>query len=208
VEGLLNYARPNRPELTLTAAEECVRHAIDLVRAGAEEKGIRLTVKTAGRLPKVYIDPAQMTQVLLNVLRNAEEAMPGGGELAVEIAVIRRRPHRRRGPGRRLSDREARRATNGPQQRFVQIKITDTGHGIPKDLQGRVFNPFFTTRTRGTGLGLSLSQSIVREHGGTLSLRSVENKGTTVCLDLPVERRQGERRKDLRGPGIHPLGGR
>ena len=82
--------------------------------------------------------------------------------------------------------------------RFVQVRIRDTGHGIPRELLPRVFNPFFTTRTRGTGLGLSLSQSIVREHGGFLTIHSVEGKGTTVNLDLPVERRQGERRRESR----------
>lgn len=197
VEGLLNYARPNRPELILSSVEECIRRSLDLVRAGAEEKGIRIVSRTNGRLPKLYIDSAQIMQVLLNLFRNAEQAMPAGGELTVEASVIRRRPYRRRGTGRRSSDRGSLRAGTGPLQRFLQVKVADTGHGISKELLPRVFNPFFTTRSKGTGLGLSLSQSIVREHGGVLSVRSVENKGTTVCLDLPVERRQGERRKDF-----------
>jgi PAS domain S-box-containing protein len=194
VEGLLHYARPNRPELSLASVEDCVHRALELTRSGAEEKGIRMISRTSGRLPKLYLDPAQITQVLLNLMRNAEEAMPAGGELTIDVAVIRRKPHRRRGTGRRASDRAHLRAGTEPLQRFVQIKVGDTGHGIPKELLSRVFNPFFTTRARGTGLGLSLSQSIVREHGGVLSVRSVANKGTTVCLDLPVERRHGERR--------------
>jgi two-component system, NtrC family, nitrogen regulation sensor histidine kinase GlnL len=198
VEGLLSYARPNQPELRETSLEECVRHALELVRPGMEEKGIRVSLRLVGRIPKTYIDPSQTTQILLNLLRNAEESMPSGGELRVEMSVIRRRPHRRRGTGRRATDLVRRTGATGPLMRFVQIRISDTGHGIPRDLLPRVFNPFFTTRSRGTGLGLSLCQSMVREHGGFLTLQSVENKGTTVHLDLPVERRQGERRKEPR----------
>jgi signal transduction histidine kinase len=196
VEGLLRYARPNRPELREAAVDESVRRVLELTRTEMEKKGIRVMQRVRGRIPKLYIDPAQIEQVLLNLARNAEEAMPSGGEITFELSVVRRRPHRRRGAGRRSTDRLRLHAAEGPLQRFVQIKICDTGHGIPRDLLPRVFNPFFTTRTRGTGLGLSLCQSIVREHGGFLTIRSVEKKGTTVLLDLPVERRQGERRKD------------
>ena len=78
------------------------------------------------------------------------------------------------------------------------IRIIDTGRGIPGDVLPRIFDPFFTTRSKGTGLGLSISQSIVREHGGFITVRSVLNKGTTVLIDLPVERRQGERRRGIR----------
>jgi signal transduction histidine kinase len=86
----------------------------------------------------------------------------------------------------------------GPLVRFVQVRVADTGHGIPREMLSRVFNPFFTTRSRGTGLGLSLAQSIVKEHGGFLTVRSVVDKGTVFHLDLPVERRHGERRKERR----------
>ncbi|MBZ5670623.1 MAG: PAS domain-containing protein [Acidobacteriia bacterium] len=198
VEGLLNYARPNRPELREASVDDCIRHALELIRPESEEKGIRVNLRLNGRIPKTWIDPSQIAQVLLNLLRNAQESMPSGGELGVEVSVIRRLAHRRRGTGRRATDRVRPVATEGPLMRFVQVRIRDTGHGIPRELLPRVFNPFFTTRTRGTGLGLSLSQSIVREHGGFLTIHSVEGKGTTVNLDLPVERRQGERRRESR----------
>jgi signal transduction histidine kinase len=80
--------------------------------------------------------------------------------------------------------------------RYVQIRVGDTGRGIAKDTLPRIFDPFFTTRTKGTGLGLSITQSIIKEHGGFISVRSIESKGTTVLIDLPVERRHGERRRD------------
>ncbi len=198
VEGLLHYARPNRPELREAPVEESVRRAVELVRSGLEAKGIRITLRVSGRIPRIFLDGSQIEQVLLNLFRNSEEAMPSGGEIKIEISVIRRSPYRRRIPGRRSDDRGTRLAGPGPSQRFVQVKVADTGHGIPKDLLPRVSNPFFTTRTRGTGLGLSLAQSIMRGHGGILTVRSVVGKGTTVQLDLPVERRQGDRRKESR----------
>lgn len=198
VEGLLSYARPSCPELREASVEDVARRAVEMVRASAEEKGIRLSVKIRARIPRIYIDREQIEQVLLNLLRNAEEAMPNGGEIGLEIGVARRQRYRRRLPGRRAGDRGRSRPAGGPMMRFVQIKVSDSGHGIPREMLSRVFNPFFTTRSKGTGLGLSLSQSIVREHGGFLTARSVVNKGTTFQLDLPVERRQGERRKDSR----------
>jgi two-component system, NtrC family, sensor histidine kinase HydH len=199
VEGLLRYARPNRPDLRETAVEDLVRHVLDLVRPGLEASGIRVGYKLGGRIPRIYLDPAQVEQVLLNLLRNAEEAMPSGGEVVVAISVVRRRQHRRRGLGRRAGDRmRLRPRDDGPLARFVSVRVADTGPGIPRELLPRIFNPFYSTRAKGTGLGLSLSQSIVREHGGFLTARSVVGKGTVFHLDLPVERRQGERRQDQR----------
>jgi signal transduction histidine kinase len=121
--------------------------------------------------------------------------MPSGGRLTLECSVLRRRTHLRRGTGRRRGD-QIRYDRSVPLRRFVQVRISDTGRGIPRDVVPRVFDPFFTTRAKGTGLGLSITQSIVKEHGGFISVRSIENKGTTISIDLPVERRQGERRRN------------
>jgi signal transduction histidine kinase len=120
--------------------------------------------------------------------------MPNGGNLRIECLLIRRRPYLRKGTGQRKTDR-IRYDRDMPLRRYVQVKITDSGPGIPKDVLPRVFDPFFTTRMKGTGLGLSISQSIVKEHSGFLSVHAVEHKGTTVTIDLPLERRQGERRR-------------
>ena len=197
VEGLLGYARPNRPELRSAGIEDCLRRVLDLTAGELEDSGIRVEHRMRGRIPRLFIDSNQVEQVLLNLIRNARDAMEGGGELTIDVSVVRRSPYRRRSPGRRATDL-VRRVGDAPRQRFVQIQMTDTGGGIPPEILSRVWNPFFTTRPRGTGLGLSLSQSIVREHGGFLTLRPVANKGTTAVLDLPIERRQGERRRNDR----------
>jgi signal transduction histidine kinase len=195
VEGLLGYARPNRPELREGDIEATVRRAVELTHAELDAAGIRSELRVRSRIPSIYFDAHQIEQVLLNLIQNARDAMPGGGELRIDLGLVKRLPHRRRGAGRRASDR-VRYVEDPPRARFVQVKITDTGSGISDEILSRIWNPFFTTRPRGTGLGLSLSQSIVREHGGFLTLRSVVSKGTTALLDLPVERRQGERRRN------------
>lgn len=195
VEGLLGYARPNRPELREGDVEATIRRALELTQAELDAAGIRSELRVRTRIPSIYFDPNQIEQVLLNLIQNARDAMPAGGELRIEVGLVKRLPHRRRGTGRRASDR-VRCVEDPPRARFVQIKVTDTGTGISAETLSRIWNPFFTTRPRGTGLGLPLSQSIVREHGGFLTLRSVESKGTTASLDLPVERRQGERRRN------------
>ena len=78
---------------------------------------------------------------------------------------------------------------------YIRIFQTDTGIGMDERTRRRVFDPFFTTRSAGTGLGLSVTQSIIQEHGGYISVQSVQGRGTVFEVDLPVERRQGERRK-------------
>lgn len=195
VEGLLGYARPNRPELRSAEIEDCLRRVLELCAPELSEAGIRVQHRVRGRIPRLFLDAGQIEQVLLNLVRNARDAMEGGGELSVDVSVVRRSPYRRRSPGRRATD-VVRRVGEAPKQRFVRLQLADTGGGIPAEILSRIWNPFFTTRPRGTGLGLSLSQSIVREHGGFLSLRSVVGKGTTAVLDLPIERRQGERRRN------------
>jgi two-component system NtrC family sensor kinase len=77
---------------------------------------------------------------------------------------------------------------------FVRLVVSDTGAGISKENVAKLFTPFFTTKSNGTGLGLSISQAILREHGGSISVSSTEGEGTTVTVDVPVEKRYGERR--------------
>jgi signal transduction histidine kinase len=196
VDSLLTFARPPRPQLRESDLATVVRRAFDLEKGPLEAAGIAMDMKIRGKVPRIYIDPEQILQVLLNVVRNAAESMPGGGRLILECFLVRRRPHIRRGVGQRKTDR-FRPAGDTPAAAYLQIRISDTGRGIPQDVLPRIFDPFFTTRPKGTGLGLSISQSIIIEHGGFISVRSVEGRGTTVSIDLPVERRRGERRNEV-----------
>jgi len=194
ITSLLGFARPGQPHMREARVEEVVRRALELDQPVFEKAGVRCEMRVAGMIPPIYIDPEQIQQVVSNLMRNAVDAMPDGGLLSLQVGVVRRRLHVRRKLGRRSTDR-VQIPSDGPQVRFVRVVVRDTGRGISPDALGRIFDPFFTTRSGGTGLGLSVSQSIVQEHGGYVSVQSVEGKGTVFEVDLPIERRQGERRE-------------
>jgi len=157
-EEYLRFARLPKPQLQRADVNETLRDLLDFVRPELEAGGVELTVSLASGLPRVLADVAQLRQLLLNLLRNAREAMPDGGELLV-----------------------ASRGTDGA----VEIQVKDGGPGIPPERMARIFDPFFTTKARGTGLGLAMAQEIAQEHGGQLSCESTVGEGTTFTLRLP-----------------------
>jgi two-component system, NtrC family, sensor histidine kinase HydH len=203
VTSLLQYARPRVPELKPVSLVPCIERVLELSRESIDQAGIRVEHEVAARLGLVYIDADLITQVLLNVTLNAIQAMPQGGVLRYEVRKVRRR-RPPRGPGRRRSDSSAdpvprRRATDTESPGWVehqQVRVSDTGVGIPRGVLAKLFDPFFSTKPQGTGLGLSISQSIMQEHGGLIEVASREGHGTTVLLNFPVEKRHGERRDD------------
>jgi len=126
--------------------------------------GIELECRFPSGLPPVRADANQLELAVLNLALNARDAMPGGGMLEVRTA-----------------------AQNGS----VEIEVTDTGTGIPAEHLHRIFDPFFTTKAsgRGTGLGLSVTYGIVREHSGSIEVESLPGKGTQFSLELPLARK-------------------
>jgi signal transduction histidine kinase len=130
-------------------------------------------------------------------VKNAIQAMPEGGEIRVSMGPRRKRLVERSALGRRASD-HLESARPIPEQEVIEIRVQDNGPGIPAATLARVFDPFFTTRAQGSGLGLSICQTIVREHGGVIAIESTVGQGTTVTIDLPVEKRHGDRRTDPR----------
>ena len=115
-------------------------------------------------LPHVMVDKAVMVRALVNLIENALQAMPTGGRLVVGASVVR---------GSRGDAR-------------VAILVTDSGVGIPEHLLPRLFEPYFSTKSGGTGLGLGLARRTVEEHGGTIEIRSRPGRGTVVTLTLPA----------------------
>jgi signal transduction histidine kinase len=107
----------------------------------------------------VWLDEGLLRQVLDNLVRNGTEAIEGCGVVRIETDVV---------------------------DRFLVIRVTDTGHGIPAEIQPRLFEPFFTTKAQGTGLGLATSQQIIFEHNGHLVVESQPNKGTSFSILLPI----------------------
>jgi len=195
VSSLLQYARPRTPELRPSALAPCVERVIELAAEPIQKAGVRVEVDVSPRIGAVWIDSDLVTQVLLNVTLNAVQAMPEGGLLRYEVRHVRRRPGTR-GPGRR-SDDSVRGGRAGPGWiEYQQVRVIDTGVGIPRGTLTKLFDPFFSTKPGGTGLGLSISQSIMQEHGGSIAVASRERHGTTVLLNFPVEKRHGERRND------------
>jgi len=192
VSSLLQYARPRIPELRPSPLAPCVERVLELAAEPVAKAGVKVEVDVAPRLGPVWIDPDLVTQVLLNVTLNAVQAMPGGGTLRYEIRRVRRRPGAR-GPGRRRGDR-ARAAGTQRWIEYQQVRVIDTGAGVPRGTLAKLFDPFFSTKPGGTGLGLAISQTIMQEHGGSIAVASRERRGTTVLINFPVEKRHGERR--------------
>jgi len=215
ITSLLKFARPPEPRLRLSRIEDVVARILELEAEHLADGKIAVVTRVARRLPGLYIDPGLIEQVLLNLVVNAAQAMPGGGTLTLELGVAtrRERPYER-SRGRREDDRartaagDAAAERNGHPARLTpapassvrvcRLRVLDTGVGIPREVVPRLFDPFFTTKAGGTGLGLSISQSILQEHGGTISVASREGRGTTVVVELPLEKRHGQRRQDAR----------
>jgi signal transduction histidine kinase len=194
VENMLEFASPAQPRFRLQSVTACLEKAVELVREEAESSDV-LTDVRFDEVPKAWIDPDQMEQVFLNLLKNAIQAMEdSGGDLKLGVRHVERPTYVRRQAGRREEDRGRLEGGKGPLHSWVEVEITDTGHGMTPGEVERIFNPFYTTRRRGTGLGLSITQSIVQEHGGMISVTSTPGRGTTVLVDLPEDRRRGSRR--------------
>jgi len=159
VNGLLELARPRRPELEPTALAPVLRRALDFVDGQAREKS--LTVR--GEFPPVpaaRCDPEQVYQVALNLLVNAIQALPDGGRVTVR--------------------------TLPPRDHRVGFEVEDDGPGLAPELQERVFTPFFSGRVSGTGLGLAIVQRMIQAHHGTVTLMSQVGRGTTFRVELPI----------------------
>lgn len=177
VKDLLSYARPTSPEPTPCNASELVERALFLIRQQVKESQISIVTDYAESLPFIHADPQQMQQVILNIALNAVQAMPEGGTLTVQTRALNHHPS---GVGES--------SVTDPSSDYVEVAISDTGNGIPPEVRKKVFQPFFTTKHKGTGLGLPICQRIVEQHGGFLHVESEVSKGTTVSIRLPVQR--------------------
>jgi signal transduction histidine kinase len=176
VGNLLSLAQPaeTRP-VALDPAKE-VEKCIAFVEARARSQNVELRVLCEERLPRLFIDPAELRQVLLNAIVNGLQAMPAGGTLRIRV---QRLPSPARGPG-------AAGGHGGPRE-GVLIEVADGGPGIPRELRDRVFEPFFTTKAGGTGLGLAICRSIVRRYDGEIWIEEADGGGASVKMALRAE---------------------
>ena len=169
VHRLRRFVRKREPRRVMIDINEAVREAVGFVTQEARRFGVRLRVELADKLPPVSADIVQIEQVVLNLLRNAVEATKGlpAQRRAVVLGTVL-------AAGR------------------VEVSVRDRGPGLPMELAGPVFQPFFTTKPDGMGMGLAISQSIVTAHGGQLWAESVAQQGTTFHFSLPVGRPDGD----------------
>ncbi len=148
-------------------------------------RNIRLVTQFDPDLPTVDADTSQLQQVLLNLITNALDAMPHGGELRIETSV--EQPVET--PG--VKETKAIRAMHLPSDHgSVIVKVRDTGSGIPEEILPKIFDPFFTTKAvgEGTGIGLSVCQQIIKIHGGVIEVSSQTGLGSAFTIKLPVQR--------------------
>ncbi|MBI4654627.1 MAG: HAMP domain-containing protein [Nitrospirae bacterium] len=168
LKELLNFARPPKPNLTPTN----INNIIDVSLAFSinipllstnNSKAVKVLKDFDNNLPMIMADQMQLQQIFLNLLLNAVEAMPNGGTLSIKTF-------------------------HDLAKNSIQVDITDTGKGIRKEIMDKIFQPFFTTKPKGTGMGLAVTKRIVEEHGGNISVRSTQNEGTTFRIAFPVEK--------------------
>ena len=173
VEQLLELARPARLVFQAVRLPELLDRTLDLYAHQVESKNIDVHREYARDCPPIQADPEYLYQGLLNLVANALEAMSPGGRLTVRAGwnygAGASRPARSTGPSRE-----------------IKVEIEDTGKGISSSEADKIFNPFFTTKAAGTGLGLALTHKIVEDHCGSITFRSIPGTGTTFRVILPA----------------------
>lgn len=157
LKSILNFARPTSPRTGEVDLNLLARQTMELMGIGFDQRRITVDMQLAPDIPKARGDGEMLKQCLINLVKNAQEAMPDGGRLTVNT---------------------------GMRQQCVHIGIRDTGVGIPAELHDKIFSPFFSTKEKGAGIGLAMTRKIVEEMGGNVDLQSQVGKGTTVTLHL------------------------
>jgi signal transduction histidine kinase len=173
VNELLEFARPSDPKLELEDIDTILDGMILLVSTETKKKQINIIKDYAPNLPPLHIDREQIKQVFLNILLNAIEATIENGKITVKTRSFMK-------PGGEL---------------YLQIEFNDTGCGIPGEYIEDIFNPFFTTKSTGSGLGLSISNQIIQDHRGYIDVESQLGKGSSFFINLPVNKDYPKRRK-------------
>lgn len=158
ITDFLNFARPRDPNLTPCRVEEIIDKNIAALSSQTQPQNYRIDTDYEKNLPEIVADVDMLYQAFLNLLINAMQAMPGGGR--IEIALKSK-------PG------------------WITILFSDSGHGIPDDLNQKIWSPFFTTKEKGTGLGLGIVKNIVQSHEGTIKIENRRGGGAEITINLP-----------------------
>ena len=167
MRDLLNFARPSKPQFAFVNINTILDTAMtfSLRSAGSSSNGsslITLVKDFDENLPRTMADPMQLQQVFMNLLLNAVESLPAGGSITVKTVY--------EAPGD-----------------LIRISISDTGKGVDEELISRIFDPFVTTKPKGTGLGLPITKGLIEQHGGVIHLANNPGGGATFSIILPVK---------------------
>ena len=159
LNDFLRFARGQKLELKDHDMNEILDEVADFVTPEIKQKKILILKSYDADLPQCHLDSNLIKQAILNIIINAEQAMENGGELMIRTSK---------------------------DKKYIQIDITDTGPGIPKDIIDKIFQVYFSTKKTGTGLGLPTAKRIIEDHRGTISVQSEEGKGTNFSIKLPT----------------------
>lgn len=184
VTDLLSYSRIRPPDRRLLNVHEILEAALASVREDGEGQGVRIGRSWDRNLPPLMLDGGQVERAFLNLLVNALQAMPRGGLLSLQTKI--------RAPADPLPEGCFLPGLLQPGRSWAEVRVADTGEGIPGEVLEEIFRPFFTTKAKGTGLGLSLARRIIEQHQGHIFVRSRPGAGTVfyVLLLLPDEQGQ------------------
>ena len=163
INQFLQAIRPTQPELQPTAVNEVIADTLLLLEREIGDRDILVEQELAPSVPRILLDRAQLKQAFYNVIKNALQAMRSGGILRIRTEA---------------------------NPTHVIVSFIDSGHGIAPEEIGQLFEPYFTTKENGTGLGLMIVQRIVREHGGTIEVESDKDRGTTFRIKLPIHEKR------------------
>jgi signal transduction histidine kinase len=164
ISELMDYSRLSEIRIERIQINEAISDALRRCLPGAQHAEIKVITQLGDNLPALFAQRYQVEECFVNLFRNAIEAMPLGGKL--EVSTSYRPP------------------------RYIQVEVRDTGIGIPKEQLGRVFDPFYTTKPTGSGMGLAIVKHIVETYGGTVEVSSREGKGTKFVLSFPIRTEQ------------------
>ena len=160
ITGMLNFSQPIEPQFEKSNPYDFVKHSVVLIEKDAVARNIKINYNIPENLPLALVDKNLITQAFLNLFINAMDAMPNGGELLVDAELT--------------------------SENSVVIKVKDSGKGISEESFKEIFQPYFTTKATGTGLGLATVDNIIAEHSGSIRVESEQGKSTTFFIELPV----------------------
>jgi signal transduction histidine kinase len=198
----LRFARLPKPKLAPTAPAALIQDLADFVREELQARQVQLAVEARQELPTLRMDAGQIRQALLNLIRNAADAMPDGGvvRIAARALAANGAGAEAQMRGGVISETSGIVGNVTPQPpsvpaslQCVEFAVSDTGGGIPPEDRERIFEPFFTRKEGGTGLGLAISREIALGHDGTLTCESAPGRGSTFRLTLPLAQAEGVR---------------